>query len=101
MSGYKRFEGKWLILPEAFWNELGSNWAEDIHGSGWEQKFTAVKIEKWYAATTKFGQRLMFKWEDKEKNFLQLWHVDEFEEQGRFFGMCLISVEPPCAIGGV
>ena len=37
----------------------------------------------------------MFKWEDTDKKYLQLWHVDEFEDQGRFFGMIMMPVVSP------
>jgi hypothetical protein len=101
MAGYKQFEGKWLVLPAGFWNELGSNWAEDVYGSAWKAKFTPVKIDKWCKATQRYGQRLQFFWEDKDKFHLQLWHVDDFEEQGRFFGHALVLICASAAYGGV
>jgi hypothetical protein len=87
MSGYTKFEGKWLVLPAAFWNTALGNWAEDLYGDEWKTKFTTVRIKKWCKAAQRYGQRLKFEWEEEGAFHLQLWHVDECQEQGRFFGM--------------
>jgi hypothetical protein len=92
MSGYTKFVDKWLVLPVAFWNTALGNWAEDLYGGEWKTKFTAVRINKWCKATQRYGQRLRFEWEEEGDFHLQLWHVDEFQEQGRFFGTPLMFV---------
>ena len=92
MSGYAAYIGKWLVLPEGFWNAPGSNWARDNHGKGWAKKFAPVRMEQYLPATTRYGQRLKFLYDDDFPTMLQTYHVDEFEDQGRFFGTPMMFV---------
>jgi hypothetical protein len=89
-----------LVRECRCWDATG-NWAEDLYSSEWKTKFTAVRINKWCKNTQRYGQRLRFEWEDEGQFHLQLWHVDEFQEQGRFFGMPLMFVDPSVLWAGV
>jgi hypothetical protein len=92
MSSYAAYIGKWLVLPEGFWNAPGSNWAKDTHGKTWAKKFKAVRIEEYRRAGQRYGQRLKFMYDDEVETFLQTYHVDEFQDQGRFFGTPMMFV---------